>query len=167
MTTQKINYMDHTTIVDWIKIMFESIFTFISSVMVIVLGYFLPIKNIAHLIILFFILDIIFGYWAAHKLRGERFRVKIIWGHTVPRMIFALICLIASFMMDKECGQNYISIYKIVGWFFSVLLLISIFENGYLITRWNALSGIANIIKKKVEDETSVDVGYKKPKRKS
>lgn len=162
MTTQKIHYMDHTTILDWLRIIFESTYTFLSSLIIIICGYFLPIKDIAHLILLFFFLDVIFGYWSAHKLRKERFSVKIIWGHTVPRMIFALVCLITSYMLDKICGQNYFSLYKVVGWFFSVLLLISIFENGYLITKWNALSGIANIIKKKVEDNAYIDVGYKK-----
>jgi hypothetical protein len=165
ITTQKAEDMNLTTIIEWFHKIYESFSAFVFSLIMTALGYFLPIRNIVHFILFLFFLDVVFGYWAAHKIKGERFKVKIIWNHTAPRIVFALSVIIGTYIWDC-LFEDYISTYKIAGWFFSGLLLISILENGYYITNWKAFAGIANIVRKKIEDETGQDVGYKK-KRKS
>jgi len=61
----------------------KNAYAMLSGLFMSILGYFLPVKDIVHLLILFFVLDVFFGFWAAKKLRKERFSVKIIWSHTI------------------------------------------------------------------------------------
>ena len=123
-----------------------------------VIGYFLPVRDIVHLLILFFILDVIFGYWAAHKLRGERFSVKIIWNHTMPRMLISMVLITGAFMWDTVYRQEVVDTYKIVGWFISGVILFSIAENGYLITRWKVFSRVGSMVSSKIKDATGHDI---------
>ncbi len=134
--------------------LYQIIAGFVASI----LGYFLPVKDIVHLLLLFFILDVIFGAWAARKIRKERFSVKIIWGHTVPRMILSLILILGSFMWDSVFSQELVKTYKIVGWFISGVLLWSIAENGYQITKWSVFPKLGNLFRTKVNEATGLDV---------
>ena len=122
------------------------------------LAYFLPVKDIVHLLILFFIVDVIFGYIAAHKLRKERFSVKIIWGHTIPRMMVSLVLILGAFMWDKVYCQELLSTYKMIGWFISGVLLYSIAENGYQITKWSIFPKIGRLISNKVQENTGLEI---------
>lgn len=132
---------------------FSQLWSFITGVIMSVIGYFLPVKDIVHLILLFFILDVIFGYWAARRTRGENFSAKIIWNTTIPRMVLSLVLILGAFMWDTTFGQDYIATYKIVGWFIAGILLFSIGQNGYQITRWRAFRHIGDAIEKKLGTE--------------
>jgi len=122
------------------------------------IGYLLPLRNIVHLMIAFFILDVLFGYWSAKIVKKQRFSVKIIWEHTIPRMVIAIILVICTFMWDKEYHQDYVSTHKIVGWFISGVLLASIVDNAYKITKWNAFPQISKLIKDKTKEKTNLDI---------
>lgn len=123
-----------------------------------VLGYFIPVKDIVHLLILFFIIDVIFGFWAARKLRKEKFSVKIIWSTTIPRMLISIVLILSAFMWDMTYKQDFVSTYKIVGWFISGVLIFSIAKNGYLITKWTVFSRIESLFRSKVKEQTGLDV---------
>lgn len=123
-----------------------------------VVGYFLPIKDIVHLVILFFIIDMLFGYWAARKLRGEKFSTKIVWQTTFPRMLISLVLILMAFLWDKTFNQQYLPTYTIIGWFISGILIFSIAKNGYKITKWRAFLNIEDLFEKKIKDETGFDV---------
>lgn len=142
----------------WIYETLNNAYVFFTGCMISMLGYFLPIKDIAHLLILFFMLDVLFGYMAARKLRKERFSVKIIWNHTMPRMLISLVLIIGAYMWDKTYNQNVICTYKVVGWFISGVLLYSIAENGYQITKWSVFPKIGNMLKTNVKDKTGIDI---------
>ena len=142
----------------WIYETLNNAYVFFTGCMISMLGYFLPIKDIAHLLILFFMLDVLFGYTAARKLRKERFSVKIIWNHTMPRMLISLVLIIGAYMWDKTYNQNVICTYKVVGWFISGVLLYSIAENGYQITKWSVFPKIGNMFKTNVKDKTGIDI---------
>lgn len=142
----------------WIYETLNNAYVFFTGCMISMLGYFLPIKDIAHLLILFFMLDVLFGYMAARKLRKERFSVKIIWNHTMPRMLISLVLIIGAYMWDKTYNQNVICTYKVVGWFISGVLLYSIAENGYQITKWSVFPKIGNMFKTNVKDKTGIDI---------
>lgn len=90
-------------------------YAMLSGLFMSILGYFLPVKDIVHLLILFFILDVFFGFWAAKKLRKERFSVKIIWSHTIPRMLISIVLILGAYMWDSTYQQDLVSTYKIVG----------------------------------------------------
>lgn len=137
--------------------LFSNTYAVVCGFLASILGYFLPVKDIVHLLILFFILDVFFGYWAAHKLRGERFQVKIIWNHTMPRMLLSIVLILGAFMWDKTYSQSVVCTYKVVGWFISGVLLYSIAQNGYKITRWGVFTKIAQLFNKKAKEQTGID----------
>lgn len=122
----------------------------ISAIFTSFLGYFLPVKDIVHLIIILFIVDMFFGYRAAKKLKGERFSAEIVWKTTIPRMVLSIILILGSYAWDTVFNQQIVSTYKIIGWFISGILLFSILQNGYQITNWEPLTSISDVLKNKI-----------------
>ena len=125
-------------------------YAWLSGLITSILGYFLPIKNIVYILVLFFIMDVVFGYWNARKSRHERFQVSIIWNHTIPRMLLSIVLILGAYMWDTTYNQTAVCTYKIIGWFISGMLLYSIADNGYKITKW----GPFKHIQKQIEKET-------------
>ena len=139
----------------------KNAYALISGIFMSVLGYFVPVKDIVHLLILFFILDVIFGFWAAKKLREERFSVKIIWAHTIPRMLISIVLITGAYMWDSTYEQDIVSTYKVIGWFISGVLLYSIAENGYHVTKWSVFPKLSSIIGDKLKDKTGINAETK------
>jgi phage-related holin len=146
----------------WVQELASNVYAMFAGLIASILGYFFPIKDIAHLLVLFFILDVIFGYLAARKLRKERFSVKIIWNHTMPRMMISIVLILGAYMWDKTFQQNIVCTYKVIGWFISGVLLYSIAENGYHITKWSVFPNIGNLFKDKIKESTGLDINDKK-----
>lgn len=134
---------------DWIK----SAWSLLSGAFMSVIGYFLPVRNIVHLLILFFFIDVIFGYWAAHRTRREKFSAKIIWKTTMPRMIISLVLIICAYMWDQVYSQDMVATYRVIGWFISGVLLANIVQNGYRITNWDVFLGLGQILKDKFKSQ--------------
>lgn len=141
---------------------------FMTGVLASIIGYFLPIKDIIHFIIALFMADVIFGYWAARKLRQERFSVKIIWSHTFPRMLLSFVLVMGAYTWDTTYSVDVVSTYKIIGWFISGVLLFSIAQNGYRITGWKVFPLIARILADKfkgkgldIDDENGENDGQR------
>lgn len=118
-----------------------------------ILGFFFPIKDIVHLILVFFIIDVLFGYWAAKKTRKEKFSVQIIWTHTMPRILLSVIIIILTYLWDSVFAQNMVHTYMIAGWFICGVLLSSIIENGWKITRWTIFPKIGKMVDKEMKDK--------------
>lgn len=123
-----------------------------------IIGYFLPIKDLVHMVILFFVIDMLFGYWAARKLRGEKFSTKIVWRTTFPRMLISVILILLAFLWDTTCKQMYLPTYNIIGWFIAGILLFSIGKNAFKITNWEGFKLLSILFKKKVKDETGINL---------
>jgi hypothetical protein len=143
---------------DWLKQVASNIWALITGLMTTVVGYFLPIKNIVHVVLFFFLLDIIFGYWAARKLRRERFSTKIVWQYTMPRILLSLTLIISAFMWDSVFEQEFISTYKVIGWFISGILIYSITKNGYKITHWEMFPMVGKLFERKIEEQTGINL---------
>lgn len=137
---------------------FKDFYVVLSGTVVSIVGLLVPIKDIVHLLIIFFIADVAFGYWAARVVREERFSVKIIWEHTVPRMFISIVLVTGAFMWDKVYGQDVIATYKIIGWFISGVLLLSIAQNGYLITKWSIFTKLGGVISGTIKDKTGFSI---------
>lgn len=130
----------------------------IAGLITVVIGYFAPIKDLVHMVILFFLLDMFFGYLAARKLRGEKFSTKIVWKTTFPRMLISLVLIIMAFLWDTTCNQQFLPTYNLISWFISGVLIFSIAKNGYKITNWEVFPLIGNLFQKKIKDQTGVDI---------
>ena len=126
-----------------------------------VLGYLSPIKHIAHMMLVFFIIDIYYGWRADRKKNGSKFKPSIVWEKSVPRMTLSIILLVGAFMLDTETNQTLISTYKLVGWFISALLLVSIARNGYIVTEWKVIKQLGILLQGKIKDKTGIDVNEK------
>ena len=131
---------------------FKNTYVVLVSSIISFLGYLTPVKDIVHLTIGFFICDVIFGYWKAKVINKEKFSVKIIWGHTIPRMAISLVLITGAFLWDKVYEQDLVSTYKIIGWFISGVLLCSIADNGYKITKWRTFQRIGSMVNNKMND---------------
>jgi hypothetical protein len=149
------NFLENFTF-DWLKQFTSNVWAMITGFLATAVGYFLPIKNIVHLVLFFFLLDILFGYWAARKLRREKFSTKIIWQYTMPRILLSLIMIISAYMWDTVFKQDIISTYKVLGWFICGILIYSVAKNGYKITHWQMFPLIGKIFEKKIENETGI-----------
>lgn len=141
-----------------IREMLSDAYACMSGIVVSTVGYFLPVKNYLLLLLFFFIADIVFGYWAAHRLRQEKFSTKIIWEKTVPRMVLAVFLVLGTFMWDKVFGQEMVPTCAVVGWFFCGVLLASIAKNGWLITKWDVFPMVSNLIGRRMGQQTGVDI---------
>lgn len=124
------------------------------------LGYFDPIKDIVHLILAFFIIDVIYGWRADKKLNGAKFKTSIVWETTIPRMIATVIIMICTFLLDEVTGQEFIRIYSVAGYFIAGLILISIMKNMYIVTKWEAIPLIGKFVKNKIENQTGEKIEY-------
>lgn len=128
-----------------------------------IIGYFVPVRDIVHVLLLFFLFDMIFGYLAARKgkKRGgkecKRFSVKIIWNTTIPRALISIILVMAAYMWDSTYNQDVVNTYKAIGWFISGVLIFSIAENGFIITKWGVFLKVREFIRNKIKSETEQD----------
>lgn len=145
------NYLNLGDLADWV-------WKTICGSATAVLGYFLPIRDLVHLIILFFLIDMLFGYWAARKLRGEKFSTKIVWRTTFPRMLISLILITMAFLWDTTCKQEYLPTYNIIGWFIAGILLFSIVKNAFKITNWQGFNQISELFSSRIKEKTGVDI---------
>lgn len=145
-----------------------SFFDGIIASIVTLVGYFSPVKDTVHFMIGLFIIDVIYGWRVDRKLNKYnkeknygRFDPMIVWDKTIPKMVLSLILLLGFFTLDSVTGQHFIEFYNIVGWFICGLLLASIAENGYIITGWKTLSFLDILIKKKIKDQTGIEIDNK------
>lgn len=141
---------------------FKDFYAIVMGSVVSFIGYLLPIRDIVHLLIFFFFADVFFGYWAAKKLRKEKFSVGIIWDHTMPRMFISIVLVTGAFLWDKVYQQDVVSTYKIIGWFVSGILLYSIAKNGYKITKWSAFTQIGEVINDNIKAKTGHNIDDEK-----
>ena len=117
-----------------------------------VAGYFLPVKDTVHIIFVFFIFDVIFGYWAARKKDPKtRFKAKIIWQKTVPKMLVAFLLVITAHMLDFITPAGIITIRESVGWFVAGLVLSSVWQNMMIVTEWVSIKDLIKLLTDKIK----------------
>lgn len=122
------------------------------------IGYFSGMKDVAHMVLLFFFVDVIYGWLAAKKLRGESFRPAIVWKKTMPRVLLSLVLIILAYIIDKESGQAWINTSAILSFGISGLLFLSIAKNGYIVTKWRSIPILEKWVEDKIEKETGIHI---------
>lgn len=135
----------------------------ISGVFGVILGYFSPVKDIVHWLVLLFIVDMICGYLAARKLRQEKFSKKIVFSTTIPRMLASIVLILLLYSWDKTFRQEYLATYNVAGWFIGGILIVSVGKNLFSITKWKAIPLLGAIVKKRIEKETGVEIPGEEP----
>ncbi len=129
-------------------------YTFFAGLLGSLVGYLMPIKETAHVLIFFFILDVIFGYCNARKNRGEKFRARIIWEKTIPKILVSFLIILTAHMLDQLAPLEVLTIREFVGWFLCGVILSNVWKNFYNITKWSIIDKIRKSLDKKIDNET-------------
>ncbi len=141
--------------------LFSNVWAVICGLFTACIGYFMPVFDVMLLLIFLFAIDVVFGYWAAKKLRGEKFSKTIIWKTTMPRMLVSVVLILCFFMWDMTYKQDFVATYRVAGWFISGIIIYSIAQNGYSVTKWEGFPLLGMFLKKKIQDNTGIDISKK------
>ena len=128
----------------------QMLYKLLAGLLAAVLGYCSPIKDFVHLLIFLLVVDMLFGYWANSKTKGENFSFKKVWRVTVPRMLVGITLIVCAYLWDVIYHQVMFETYRVIGWLLSGFTLVSIAQNGYIITNWKALNEIGSVILEKL-----------------
>lgn len=120
--------------------------------------YFAPVADTIHVLLVFFIGDILFGFLASKKLRGESFNPKKVWEKTIPKMLVSFFIIISAHMLDSISPIGFLTIRESVGWILSGLVLHSVWKNAFIVTKWTALRHIGEFLSDSLKDRFKVDV---------
>lgn len=134
---------------------------FVTGIFLAFLAYFADIKGAFHVMFAAFLIDLILGIWASRKARKEKFNMKKFW-IAWERMLISYAIIMLLFAMDKEMKQDTVSLANIASWIISGFLAYSAAENGFEITGGKIFIIIKSFLKKKVEDNTGVDLDNNK-----
>ena len=152
----KINNMLQRLNID-VSQFWEIIWKFFVGALFSIFGFFEPVKDIVHLLIAFFIIDMLAGFWANKVVKQEKFKMSKIWATTFPRMLISLVLIMMTFWWDNVFGQTSVKTYWFIGYFISGVLLANILQNSYRATRWGILLNLAEFIKGIFKDK-GVDI---------
>lgn len=120
--------------------------------------YFAPVADTIHVLLVFFIADILFGFLASKKLRGESFNPRKVWEKTIPKMLVSFFVIISAHMLDSISPLGFLTIRESVGWILSGLVLHSVWKNAFIVTKWTALRHIGEFLSDSLKDRFKVDV---------
>lgn len=130
----------------------------ILGVVLSVVHYFAPVADTIHILFIFFIGDILFGFLAAKKLRGERFNPQKVWNKTIPKMLVSFFIIISAHMLDSISPLGFLTIRESVGWILSGLVLHSVWRNAFVFTKWTALRHIGDFLSDSLRTRFNIDV---------
>ena len=123
-----------------------------------IVHYFAPVADTIHVLLVFFIADILFGFLASKKLRGESFNPRKVWEKTIPKMLVSFFIIISAHMLDSISPAGFLTIRESVGWILSGLVLHSVWKNAFVVTKWTALRHIGEFLSDSLKDRFKVDV---------
>lgn len=137
--------------------LFNDVYNLIVGAIFSLFGYFSPIRETMHILFFFFLLDVIFGYLVARKVRGEKWQPKIIWEKTIIKMLVASLMVITAHMLDKIAPSSYLTIREFVGWFISGVVLSSVWENFHTLTKWKIVVKLSETLSEKLKFKDTED----------
>jgi phage-related holin len=127
---------------------------FISGVFLSIIGYFAPMKDVLHVVLIAIIIDLFFGLIAA-RAKGEGIKSFKLW-RTVYKMLFAVILISLVYSIDKEMGM--FELHKIIAWGIAGFEVWSILESMGAITDHKLFGLLKHIMTDKVKDVTGVNL---------
>ena len=143
---------------DIIKEFFLNAGGWVLGVFLSIAHYFAPVADTIHVLLVFFIGDILFGFLASKKLRGESFNPRKVWEKTIPKMLVSFFIIISAHMLDSISPLGVLTIRESVGWILSGLVLHSVWKNAFVVTKWTALRHIGAFLSDSLKDKFKIDV---------
>ncbi|MFZ4400609.1 MAG: phage holin family protein [Bacteroidales bacterium] len=127
--------------------LFIKIFTF-------VLSYFAPIATIIHVMLIFILIDLISGIWAAKKanipIESSKMR------KTVSKLIWYMVAVIMAHMMENTFAMQWSHMAQICGGFICMVEIKSVFENISKITNEPVFIKLYKLFEKKAKDTVNL-----------
>ena len=139
--------------------MFADAYNFFAGWLGSLVVYFLPVFDILRMLVFFFVIDSLVGYWKARKIDGIPFRGRIVWDKTITRLALSTVIILCAFSWDNVYSQDVVKVHMIIGGFISGVVLLSIVQNGYEISRWSVLNRLAKHLDKKLENDLNNGLG--------
>ena len=139
--------------------MFADAYNFFAGWLGSLVVYFLPVFDTLRMLVFFFVIDCLVGYWKARKIDGIPFRGRIVWDKTITRLALSTVIILCAFSWDNVYSQDVIKVHMIIGGFISGVVLLSIVQNGYEISRWSVLNRLAKQLDKKLESDLNNGLG--------
>ena len=133
------------------------IWNFIASVFFAFFAYFTDLKGAFHVMFASFVIDIIVGVWHSVSIKQLKFSMYKFF-IAIKRMLIAFALVMLLYAADKEMGQDTVRMSKTVGYLITGFVIYSIAENGYKITGGRLFISIKSMIRKKVQDNTGIDI---------
>lgn len=130
---------------------------FVSGVFFVFLSYFAELKGAFHVMFAAFLLDLVLGIWASKRIRKERFSMDKFFV-AILRMCISYSLVMLLYAMDKEMKQETVSLANITAWMVTGSLIYSAAKNGFQITSSKIFLKIMELINKKVQDNTGMDI---------
>jgi len=133
---------------------------FIAAVFLAIITYFAEIKGTIVVMFAAFCLDLLLGIIASRKVDKEKFKMSKFFT-AIERIMIACLLIMLLFSMGKEM-RIAVDLYNFAAWMVTGFILYSAAENGYRMTGGKFFLMIKNLIRKKVEENTGIDIDNEK-----
>ena len=131
----------------WLFDVMADAYSVIVGLLSVSFSYFMPVRDMMHLIIIFFAVEMVVGYLVAKKVRGDHFRLSVVFTKTVPRLGLVVFIILGTYAWDDVHNQEAVHTYTILSYFICGILIASITRKGYILTGWSPFKDISKIIK--------------------
>ena len=138
----------------------DHICNFIAAILLAIITYFADIKGPIVVMFAAFCFDLLLGIIASRKIDKEKFKMDKFFV-AIERIVIACLMIMLLFAMGKEM-QIAVDLYKFAAWMVTGFIGYSAAENGYRLTGGKFFLAIKNIISKKVEENTGIDIDNEK-----
>ena len=141
---------------NWIT---QHIWNFLFGIVLALVGYFLPIKNVVHVMSAAIMFDLFTGLWAA-RVKGRGWKSIKLW-RTIYKLFISTIIIMLLYAMDKEMGTPIVQMHKIAAWLITGFEIWSILENAAEISNLRIFIILKDFMHDKIEQQTGVDLNEK------
>jgi phage-related holin len=122
----------------------------ISKIMILIIAYFTPIKEMVNVMLIFLLIDLISGIWAAVKEKQQIQSAKL--RRSITKFLWYTVAVMVAFMMETTFNLTWTNLANIIAGFICIVELISIFENITRITREPLFLRLIKMIRKRCAD---------------
>lgn len=134
----------------------QHIWNFLFGIIIVLIGYFLPIKNVVHVMSAAIMFDLFTGLWAA-RVKGKGWKSIKMW-RTIYKLFISTIIIMLLYAMDKEMGTPIIQMHKIAAWLITGFEIWSILENAAEISNLRIFIILRNFMQDKIEQQTGINI---------
>lgn len=139
---------------------FSHLMNILFGMLIAVLGYFTPVKDIVHVMCAAIFIDFATGLWAS-RTKGNGITSFKMW-RTIYKLFLSTLIVMLLFSMDKEMGVMHIEMHRLVAWLITGFEIWSILENAAVISDHRIFKLLKKYMHDKIEKQTGIDINENK-----